>query len=77
MCVCICFQSDFENWGYGEPNNYNNLEHCAETGFSYGRKWNDVACETIKDWICQIPIGTHAWICQIDLRIKSQSLNAN
>ncbi|ROL48296.1 Macrophage mannose receptor 1 [Anabarilius grahami] len=48
--------SDFENWGFGEPNNYNNQEHCAECGFYYGRKWNDRDCESYLDWICQIPI---------------------
>ncbi|XP_050971124.1 macrophage mannose receptor 1 [Labeo rohita] len=50
--------SDFENWGFGEPNNYNNQEHCAESGFYYGRKWNDRDCEAYNNWICQIPIGT-------------------
>ncbi|RXN31634.1 macrophage mannose receptor 1 [Labeo rohita] len=48
--------SDFENWGFGEPNNYNNQEHCAESGFYYGRKWNDRDCEAYNNWICQIPI---------------------
>uniref|UniRef100_A0A8C1LC99 Macrophage mannose receptor 1 n=1 Tax=Cyprinus carpio TaxID=7962 RepID=A0A8C1LC99_CYPCA len=50
--------SDFENWGFGEPNNYNNQEHCAENGLGYGRKWNDRDCESYNNWICQIPIGT-------------------
>ncbi|XP_016396320.1 macrophage mannose receptor 1-like [Sinocyclocheilus rhinocerous] len=49
--------SDFENWGFGEPNNYNNQEHCAESGLYYGHKWNDCDCESYNNWICQIPIG--------------------
>ncbi|TRY89433.1 hypothetical protein DNTS_012216 [Danionella cerebrum] len=49
--------SDFENWGFGEPNNYNNQEHCAESGLYYGRRWNDRYCESYNDWICQIAIG--------------------
>ncbi|XP_055073374.2 macrophage mannose receptor 1 [Misgurnus anguillicaudatus] len=49
--------SDYENWSSGEPNNYNNEEHCTECGFYYGRKWNDRDCEAYNDWICQIPIG--------------------
>ncbi|XP_067302919.1 macrophage mannose receptor 1-like [Pseudorasbora parva] len=50
--------SDFENWAFGEPNNHNDQEHCAESGFYYGRKWNDRDCEAYNDWICQISIGT-------------------
>uniref|UniRef100_A0AAY4AAK8 Macrophage mannose receptor 1 n=1 Tax=Denticeps clupeoides TaxID=299321 RepID=A0AAY4AAK8_9TELE len=49
--------SDFENWSYGEPNNYNDNEHCAETGFYYGHMWNDRDCEAYNDWICQIRKG--------------------
>ncbi|KAM7369802.1 hypothetical protein PAMP_011093 [Pampus punctatissimus] len=44
----------FENWGYGEPNNYNNNEHCVEAHSYYGRHWNDRHCESYNDWICQI-----------------------
>ncbi|XP_037550261.1 macrophage mannose receptor 1 [Nematolebias whitei] len=47
----------FENWGFGEPNNYNDNEHCAEMKFSYGRHWNDIFCENYNDWICQIRKG--------------------
>ncbi|XP_051524380.1 macrophage mannose receptor 1-like isoform X1 [Myxocyprinus asiaticus] len=50
--------SDFDNWSFGEPNNYNDQEHCGESGFYYARKWNDRDCEAYNDWICQISIGT-------------------
>ncbi|XP_010742418.3 macrophage mannose receptor 1 [Larimichthys crocea] len=49
--------SDFENWGYGEPNNHNDNEHCAEVQFYYGRHWNDRHCEAYHDWLCQIRKG--------------------
>uniref|UniRef100_A0A7N6A7T8 Macrophage mannose receptor 1 n=1 Tax=Anabas testudineus TaxID=64144 RepID=A0A7N6A7T8_ANATE len=49
--------NDFENWGYGEPNNYNDNEHCAEVQFYYSRHWNDRHCESYNDWICQIQKG--------------------
>ncbi|KAM6977347.1 macrophage mannose receptor 1 [Aplochiton taeniatus] len=48
---------DYVNWGFGEPNNYNDLEHCAEVHFFYGRNWNDRYCESYNDWICQIQKG--------------------
>ncbi|XP_030635018.1 macrophage mannose receptor 1 [Chanos chanos] len=50
--------SDYENWSFGEPNNYNDNEHCAETSFYYGHLWNDRDCEAYNDWICQIRLGT-------------------
>ncbi|XP_059901555.1 macrophage mannose receptor 1 [Gadus macrocephalus] len=46
----------FERWRFGEPNNYNDLEHCAEVELYDGR-WNDCFCEAYKDWICQIRKG--------------------
>ncbi|XP_049605767.1 macrophage mannose receptor 1 [Syngnathus scovelli] len=47
----------FEKWGYGEPNNYNDAEHCTEVQISYRRHWNDRHCEVYNDWICQIRKG--------------------
>ncbi|XP_041924202.1 macrophage mannose receptor 1 [Alosa sapidissima] len=49
--------SDYENWGYGEPNNYNDNEHCTETSFYYSHSWNDRDCEHYVDWICQLRRG--------------------
>uniref|UniRef100_A0A4W6CH01 Macrophage mannose receptor 1 n=1 Tax=Lates calcarifer TaxID=8187 RepID=A0A4W6CH01_LATCA len=49
--------TSFENWGFGEPNNHNDNEHCAEVQFYYGRHWNDRHCEAYNDWICQIRKG--------------------
>ncbi|XP_054607456.2 macrophage mannose receptor 1 [Nothobranchius furzeri] len=46
----------YQNWGFGEPNNHNDNEHCAEVKF-YGRHWNDRHCEVYNDWICQIRKG--------------------
>ncbi|XP_061660890.1 macrophage mannose receptor 1 [Syngnathoides biaculeatus] len=47
----------FENWGFGEPNNYNSAEHCTEVQFFYRRHWNDRHCEVYNDWVCQIRKG--------------------
>ncbi|XP_015232976.1 PREDICTED: macrophage mannose receptor 1 [Cyprinodon variegatus] len=47
----------FENWGFGEPNNHNDNEHCAEAQFYYGHHWNDRNCDYYNNWICQIPKG--------------------
>ncbi|CAJ1082520.1 macrophage mannose receptor 1 [Xyrichtys novacula] len=49
--------SNYDNWGYGEPNNHNDDEHCAEVFSYYGRFWNDRNCENYNDWICQIKKG--------------------
>ncbi|XP_061614123.1 macrophage mannose receptor 1 isoform X1 [Phyllopteryx taeniolatus] len=46
-----------ENWGFGEPNNHNDVEHCTEVQFYYRRQWNDRHCEFYNDWICQIRKG--------------------
>ncbi|XP_041824858.1 macrophage mannose receptor 1 [Melanotaenia boesemani] len=47
----------YENWGFGEPNNHNNAEHCTEILASYSMPWNDCHCESLNNWICQIPKG--------------------
>ncbi|XP_034428557.1 macrophage mannose receptor 1 isoform X2 [Hippoglossus hippoglossus] len=49
--------SNFDSWAFGEPNNYNDNEHCAEVQFYYGRHWNDRHCDSNNDWICQIRKG--------------------
>ncbi|ETE59520.1 Macrophage mannose receptor 1, partial [Ophiophagus hannah] len=51
----ICFLG-YVNWGYGEPNNYNGMEHCGEIN-PESMYWNDVHCEEIYFWICQITKG--------------------
>ncbi|KAL1006843.1 hypothetical protein UPYG_G00077910 [Umbra pygmaea] len=48
---------EYENWGFGEPNNYNDKEHCAEVQFFYGRHWNDRHCDAYNDWVCEIRKG--------------------
>uniref|UniRef100_A0A8C7Y9T5 Mannose receptor, C type 1a n=1 Tax=Oryzias sinensis TaxID=183150 RepID=A0A8C7Y9T5_9TELE len=45
---------EFENWGYGEPNNHMDSEHCTEIHQYYGLYWNDRNCESYNDWICQV-----------------------
>lgn len=51
---------DFENWGSGEPNDYNNNENCVEFDASTG-KWNDLACTNknsglrVTGFICNSP----------------------
>uniref|UniRef100_A0A3P9KK49 Macrophage mannose receptor 1 n=1 Tax=Oryzias latipes TaxID=8090 RepID=A0A3P9KK49_ORYLA len=48
---------EFENWGYGEPNNHMDSEHCTEIHQYYGQYWNDRNCESYNDWICQVKKG--------------------
>ncbi|XP_053569949.1 macrophage mannose receptor 1 isoform X2 [Bombina bombina] len=47
----------YENWGYGEPNNYQGIELCGETSSDHGMTWNDRHCENLADWICEIRKG--------------------
>lgn len=47
----------YEDWGYGEPNNHNDNEHCAEVTDYYGQHWNDRHCDSYNNWICQIRKG--------------------
>ncbi|XP_053119453.1 macrophage mannose receptor 1 isoform X2 [Hemicordylus capensis] len=47
----------YRNWGYGEPNNYNGVEHCTELNPDFRMFWNDVHCDDIHYWICQIGRG--------------------
>ncbi|XP_019388002.1 PREDICTED: macrophage mannose receptor 1-like [Crocodylus porosus] len=47
----------YENWAEGEPNNYGGNEKC---GVFYGysdMEWNDVFCENMNSWACQIQKG--------------------
>ncbi|MGH0174663.1 UNVERIFIED_CONTAM: hypothetical protein FKN15_068385 [Acipenser sinensis] len=52
-----CKKVSYENWGYGEPNNYNNAELCTEMSLSYPLSWNDRHCESYTNWICKIRKG--------------------
>lgn len=50
-------QVNFQKWANGEPNNYDGNEKC---GVFYGyndMKWNDIFCEHMQDYVCQIKKG--------------------
>ncbi|XP_022109148.1 macrophage mannose receptor 1-like [Acanthaster planci] len=46
---------EYENWGPGEPNNYDGNENCVEVFLNPGRGWNDIICEAQRHWICEVP----------------------
>ncbi|XP_074840934.1 macrophage mannose receptor 1-like [Carettochelys insculpta] len=49
---------NYENWLEGEPNNYHGNEKCGTFLNGYpGMQWNDMYCERLCDWICQIRKG--------------------
>ncbi|NXL83123.1 MRC1 protein, partial [Alectura lathami] len=48
---------NFEKWANGEPNNYDGNEKCG-VFYGYGdMKWNDLFCEHMQDYVCQIKKG--------------------
>uniref|UniRef100_A0A8C4SLW9 C-type lectin domain-containing protein n=1 Tax=Erpetoichthys calabaricus TaxID=27687 RepID=A0A8C4SLW9_ERPCA len=49
----------FTYWDSGEPNNHNG-ENCVEMGITANGSsyWNDLNCDAMRDWICQIPKET-------------------
>ncbi|XP_065254347.1 macrophage mannose receptor 1-like [Emys orbicularis] len=48
---------NYENWADGEPNNYDGNEKCAMFNGYTDMQWNDMFCETLGDWVCQIKKG--------------------
>ncbi|XP_053322522.1 macrophage mannose receptor 1 [Spea bombifrons] len=47
----------YENWAYGEPNNYQEVELCGEINADHSFTWNDRHCATPQDWICKLRKG--------------------
>ncbi|KAJ7408292.1 Macrophage mannose receptor 1 [Pitangus sulphuratus] len=47
----------YENWGFGEPNNYQGIELCTEINGDSSMRWNDRHCDYLYGWICQIRKG--------------------
>ncbi|CAM4522259.1 unnamed protein product [Caretta caretta] len=47
----------YTNWAYGEPNNYQGMELCAELSGDSSMLWNDRHCDYVYDWICEIKKG--------------------
>ncbi|XP_030908399.2 macrophage mannose receptor 1 [Melopsittacus undulatus] len=48
---------NFEKWAHGEPNNYDGNEKCVVfNGYSY-MNWNDLFCEHMQGYVCQIKKG--------------------
>ncbi|KAG8443229.1 hypothetical protein GDO86_011872 [Hymenochirus boettgeri] len=47
----------YENWEYGEPNNYQGAELCGEAQIRYHLTWNDKDCESLSNWVCELKKG--------------------
>ncbi|MCI4377658.1 hypothetical protein PGIGA_G00205990 [Pangasianodon gigas] len=66
--------TSYENWQDDEPNNYNNVENCAEMTLWWWSRtgaWNDLHCEDKKDWFCQIRRG----VTPNEVEITTQTYN--
>ena len=48
----LYFSIDYTNWNSGEPNDWGSGEDCTEM-YTNG-KWNDMACSTIRRYVCEI-----------------------
>ncbi|XP_014457049.1 macrophage mannose receptor 1 isoform X1 [Alligator mississippiensis] len=51
------FPVRYENWAFGEPNNYQGVELCVELTGDSSMLWNDRHCDYLHAWICQIKKG--------------------
>ncbi|NXU54453.1 MRC1 protein, partial [Turnix velox] len=48
---------NFEKWAHGEPNNFDGNEKCVVfSGYNY-MNWNDLFCEHMRNYVCQIKRG--------------------
>lgn len=47
----------YENWDQDEPNNHEEIEHCAMFNRSPQMRWNDLYCEHLLNWICETKKG--------------------
>lgn len=65
-------QVTYENWAFGEPNNYQNVEFCGELKGEPGMAWNDINCENLHNWICQIRKGMVTYSL-LDLSVVAKS----
>jgi hypothetical protein len=43
------------NWIGGQPDNFNNIENCAE--MRNDQRWNDANCYVNQGWLCKITKG--------------------
>uniref|UniRef100_A0A8C3EQ91 Macrophage mannose receptor 1 n=1 Tax=Corvus moneduloides TaxID=1196302 RepID=A0A8C3EQ91_CORMO len=48
---------NFEKWSHGEPNNYDGNEKCGVFTGYLNMNWNDLFCEHMLDYVCQIKKG--------------------
>uniref|UniRef100_A0A8C5T7L3 MRC1 protein n=1 Tax=Malurus cyaneus samueli TaxID=2593467 RepID=A0A8C5T7L3_9PASS len=48
---------NFEKWSHGEPNNYDGNEKCGVFTGYLNMDWNDLFCEHMLDYVCQIKKG--------------------
>nr|XP_009671983.1 PREDICTED: LOW QUALITY PROTEIN: macrophage mannose receptor 1-like [Struthio camelus australis] len=48
----------YENWNEDEPNNHEETEHCVMFNKSPQMRWNDLSCEHLLNWICEVKKGT-------------------
>ncbi|XP_039915265.1 macrophage mannose receptor 1-like [Hirundo rustica] len=49
---------NFEKWSHGEPNNYDGNEKCGVFTGYLNMNWNDLFCDHMLDFVCQIKKGT-------------------
>uniref|UniRef100_A0A8C3EHJ2 Uncharacterized protein n=1 Tax=Corvus moneduloides TaxID=1196302 RepID=A0A8C3EHJ2_CORMO len=55
--VVFPLQVNFEKWSHGEPNNYDGNEKCGVFTGYLNMNWNDLFCEHMLDYVCQIKKG--------------------
>ena len=48
----VAYNESVVDWDHNEPNGVDGQENCVEIAYGKGSKWNDVACSTMKPFIC-------------------------